>query len=55
MYIDLGLSIIALSKRIEGGILIFFASYSLLNECFEVWDSCDRNIIQKLENDKTIF
>jgi hypothetical protein len=37
MFIDLGYSLISIAERTPGGILLFFPSYRLLEQCYETW------------------
>ena len=43
MYKDFGKTLIDLSEKVPGGILIFFPSYKLMDQCHEIWQ--DYNII----------
>lgn len=49
----LGETIISISRNINGGILIFFPSYSVMDECIRVWKNT--NVYGKLETVKPIF
>ena len=38
MIIDLGKTIAEIARLTPGGMLVFFPSYGLLEQCFELWD-----------------
>ena len=38
MIIDLGKTIAEVARMTPGGMLVFFPSYGLLEQCFELWD-----------------
>ena len=51
---SLGYTILNLCKSVKsGGILVFFTSFSYLNECYNVWGEC--NLIEQISKFKTIF
>ncbi len=39
MIIDLGKTVAQVAKITPGGMLVFFPSYGLLEQCFDVWDN----------------
>ena len=50
----LGMTILFLCKTVKnGGILVYFTSFSYLNQCYKVWG--DNDIISKISALKTIF
>ena len=52
--ISLGNTILDFCKSVKsGGILVFFTSFSYLNECYNTWG--ESNIISQISNFKTIF
>lgn len=32
-----------------------FASYGMMNKCLDIWENSDGNLLQKIENVKTIY
>ena len=51
---SLGYTILNLCKSVKsGGILVFFTSFSYLNECYNIWGEC--NLIGQISKYKTIF
>ena len=51
---SLGYTILNLCKSVKsGGILVFFTSFSYLNECYNIWGEC--NLIEQISKFKTIF
>ena len=50
----LGITILNLCKSVKnGGILVYFTSFSYLNKCYSVWG--DNNIISQISQIKTIY
>ena len=53
MFVDFGKTLGNLSEKIPGGILIFFPSYKLMEQCYEIWQSY--NIIHEIEKSKIVL
>jgi Rad3-related DNA helicase len=43
MFVDFGKTLVNLSEKVPGGILIFFPSYKLMDNCYEIWQ--DKSLI----------
>ena len=51
---SLGMTILHLCKAVKnGGILVYFTSFSYLNQCYRIWGDC--NIISQISQIKTIY
>ena len=51
---SLGMTILHLCKSVKnGGILVYFTSFSYLNQCYRIWG--DNNIISQISKIKTIY
>ena len=51
---SLGMTILHLCKAVKtGGILVYFTSFSYLNQCYRIWG--DSNIISQISQIKTIY
>ena len=50
---DLGITILNLIKKVPGGILIFFTSYSFMQNCVNIWTNSE--LISKFNEFKEIF
>lgn len=53
MNIDLGKTIARISRITPGGMLVFFPSYGLLEQCFDLWGK--QEILGSINQCKTIF
>ena len=53
MFMDLGHSLARIAQITPGGILMFFPSYRLMEQCYEHW--CDSLIISEIEKSKIIL
>ena len=53
MITELGNTIYRLCSVTQGGVLLFFPSYSFMNQCYSIWTSC--GIIRKLNTIKEIY
>jgi Rad3-related DNA helicase len=53
MFMDLGYSLSRIAQITPGGILMFFPSYRLMEQCYEHW--CDNMIINEIEKSKPVF
>lgn len=53
MIIDLGKTVSRVAKVTPGGLLVFFPSYGLLEQCFDIWDSY--KILPSILASKQIF
>ena len=52
--VSLGMTILHLCKAVKtGGILVYFTSFSYLNQCYRIWG--DSDIISKISQIKTIY
>jgi len=43
-----------IARLVPNGVLVCFASYALMNKCFEIWNNDDDNILAKIESLKAI-
>ena len=56
IYLELGIALIEISKKIPNGILIFFSSTFLLEKCLNFWASSEsNNILRLLQENKRII
>jgi Rad3-related DNA helicase len=53
MNIDLGKTIQRIAGITPGGMLVFFPSYGLLEQCFDLWSKQD--ILNTIKQSKSIF
>jgi len=53
MYLDVAHTIIDMIPKVPGGILMFFPSYAVLNNCYEAWQ--DAALIPKIEKIKRLY
>ena len=53
MILDLGQTIAQIAKLTPGGMLVFFPSYGLLEQCFELWEQ--NGILPSILEYKQIF
>lgn len=50
---DLGMTIAKVAERTPGGMLIFFPSYRVLENCYTAWS--DYNILDEIEKQKIVL
>jgi len=55
IYNEMGTTLINIARLVPNGILVVFASYSLMHKCFEVWQSTDQRILKRLEELKPVY
>ena len=53
MTIDLGKTVAEIAKITPGGMLVFFPSYGLLEQCFDLWEK--NHILSRIEYRKKVF
>jgi len=53
MNVDLGKSILRIAKITPGGMLVFFPSYGLLEQCFDLWTK--HEIMSAIRHAKPVF
>lgn len=53
IYVDLGNTLARIAEITPGGILMFFPSYRLMEQCYEHWQNHD--IFSKIERHKTLL
>jgi Rad3-related DNA helicase len=53
MSIDLGNVLKKVSERVPGGILVFFPSYRVMNNCYETWQ--DTGLINEIDRNKMVL
>ena len=50
---DLGAAVVNCCRQIQGGVLIFFSSYEVLNNFYNHWE--DNGLIDRLRETKDVF
>jgi Rad3-related DNA helicase len=53
MFMDLGRSLARIAEITPGGILMFFPSYRVMEQCYDHWQ--DSGIIQEIERNKLLL
>ena len=53
MYVDLGNTLAQIASKTPRGILLFFPSYRLNEQCYEIWQNHD--LVNKIDKVKTLL
>jgi len=55
IYNEMGTTLINIARLVPNGVLVIFASYGLMQKCFDVWQSPDQRILKRLEELKPVY
>ena len=55
LYNEMGATLASIAKLVPNGLLVCFASYSLMNKCIEMWRSGDDKYYDKIRAIKPIY